>query len=167
MQIAFVRSVAVALSLAVAAPAAAVETRAAPSLLDAIEMWLVASFGLAPTAEPPALVTVPAQRLVEIRYGPASSVASGDVVAAYDHGSRTIYLAEGWTGGSAAELSVLVHEMVHYLQASADMRFACPAEQEVLAYRAQDAWLHLFGSDLKSAFSIDSAMLLVATVCTH
>jgi hypothetical protein len=167
MQIASIRSVAVALWLAAAAPVAAVETRATPSLLDAIELWLVANFGLAPTAEPPALVTVPAQRLVEIRYGPGSSVAPGEMMAAYDHGSRTIYLAEGWTGGSAAELSVLVHEMVHNLQASADMRFACPAEQEVLAYRAQDAWLRMFGSDLESAFGIDSAMLLVATVCTH
>jgi hypothetical protein len=47
------------------------------------------------------------------------------------------------------------------------MRFACPAEREVLAYRAQNAWLQLFGSDLESAFDMDPAMLLVATVCTH
>jgi hypothetical protein len=37
------------------------------------------------------------------------------------------------------QLSVLVHEMVHHLQASADMRFACPAEREAVAYRAEDA----------------------------
>ena len=47
------------------------------------------------------------------------------------------------------------------------MRFACPAEREVLAYRAQDAWLRLFGTNLENAFGIDSMMLLVATACTH
>ena len=159
-------SIAAVLWFAVAAPAAA-EIQTAPFLLDTIELWLVTNFTLPPTAEPPRLVTVPALRLVEIRYGPASSVAPGDVMAAYEESSRTIYLAEGWTGRSPAELSVLVHEMVHHLQASADMRFACPAEREVLAYRAQDAWLRLFGFDLKSAFGIDGALLLVATVCTH
>lgn len=167
MRIPSVRSVAVALWLAAATPIAAAEEQAAPSLLDTIELWLVANFELAPTTEHPRLVTVPAQKLVDIRYGPSSSVASGDVVAAYDKGSRTIYLSEGWTGRSPAELSALVHEMVHHLQASADMRFACPAEREVLAYRAQDAWLRLFGSDLESAFGVDGTMLLVATVCTH
>ena len=58
-----------------------------------------------------------------------------------------------------AELSVLVHEMVHHLQAASDMRFACPAEREVLAYRAQGAWLGLFGESLESAFGIDAATL--------
>jgi hypothetical protein len=112
-------------------------------------------------------VTVSATRLVEIRYGPASAVAPGDVMAAYDDDSRTIYLMEGWTGRSPAELSVLVHEMVHHLQASAGMRFACPAEREELAYRAQDAWLQLFDLDLKSAFGIDRTTVLIATVCTY
>jgi hypothetical protein len=167
MHAAYAKSVAIALWFAVAAPVAAAKAQAAPSLLDTIELWLVANFGLAPAAETPSLVTVPAQRLVEIRYGPTSSVAPGDVVAAYHESSRTIYLSEGWTGRSPAELSVLVHEMVHHLQASANMRFACPGEQEVLAYRAQDAWLRLFDRDLESAFGIDGTMLLVATVCTH
>ncbi|MEX0697195.1 MAG: DUF6647 family protein [Dongiaceae bacterium] len=155
-----------ALWLATTAPVAAAETQAAPSLLDMIELWLGANFSLAPAAEP-RLMTVPDARLVEIRYGPASAVAPGDVMAAYDDHSRTIYLMHGCTGRSPAELSVLVHEMVHHLQASADMRFACPAEREELAYRAQDAWLQLFDLDLKSAFGIDRTTVLIATVCTY
>jgi hypothetical protein len=162
-----VRSTAVALSLAVAAPAAAAEARNLPSLIDTIELWLVTNFDLKPMASPPELMTVAPSRLVEIRYGSASLVSPGDVVAAYDEASRVIYLTEGWNGRTPEQLSVLVHEMVHHLQASADMRFACPAEREVLAYRAQDAWLRLFGTDLESAFGIGAATLLVATVCTH
>ena len=162
-----VRSAAAALWLAAAGPAAAVEPHDPPSLIGAIELWLAANFGLAPAAGPPALVTVPARRLVEIRYGPASPVPAGDVMAVYDDASRTIYLAEGWTGRTPAQLSVLVHEMVHHLQSSAGLPFACPAERERLAYRAQDEWLRLFGMDLETAFDIDPALVLVATVCTH
>jgi hypothetical protein len=145
----------------------AAETQVRPSLIDTIELWLVTNFDLEAGASPPDLVTVAASRLVEIRYGAASAVSPGDVMGAYDDASRTIYLTEGWNGRTPEQLSVLVHEMVHHLQASADMRFACPAEREVLAYRAQDAWLRLFGMDLESAFGIDPATLLVATVCTH
>src|SRR5688500_1213719 len=129
MLVASARSAALALCLAAAAPAAA-ENRLPPSLLDTIELWLGANFGLPPAGENPDLVIVPATRLVEIRYGAGSTVPPGEVVAAYDEKSRVIYLTEGWTGRTPAQLSVLVHEMVHHLQASADMRFVCPAERE-------------------------------------
>jgi hypothetical protein len=119
--------------LAAAAPAGAAETQVRPSLIDTIELWLVANFDLEPVASPPDIVTVAASRLVEIRYGSASAASPGDVMGAYDEASRTIYLTEGWDGHTPDQLSVLVHEMVHHLQASADMRFACPAEREVLA----------------------------------
>jgi hypothetical protein len=112
-------------------------------------------------------VTVAASELVKIRYGSASSVSAGEVMGAYDEPSRTIYLTDGRNGRTADQVSVLVHEMAHHLQSSGDMHFACPAEREALAYRAQDAWLRLFGMGLESAFGIDPATLLVATVCTH
>lgn len=160
-------SAAVALCLSIAIPAAAEEPRNAPPLLDTVMLWLVANYDLAAAAQVPALVGVPDAELIAKRYGPAATVRPGEVVAIYDDDGRTIYLSESWTGGTPAELSVLVHEMVHHLQSTADMRFACPAEREVLAYRAQDAWLGLFGESLESAFGIDAATLLVSTVCTH
>lgn len=160
-------SVAVAFSLALAQPAAADGPRDAPPLLDTITLWLGTNFDLPVSAKPPALVGVPAAELVEMRYGPGSGVAPGDVVAVYDDAGGTIYLSEGWTGRGPAELSVLVHEMVHHLQAEADMRFACPGEREKIAYRAQGAWLELFGQSLESAFDIDAATLLVGTACAY
>ena len=68
-----------------------------------------------------------------------------------------IYVMQGWTGTTPAELSMLVHEMVHHLQSSADMRFACPGNVKVMAYSAQDAWLNLFGESLEGAFGIDKS----------
>lgn len=156
----------IALCFAAATPAATAERRDAPPLLATIALWLEANFDLPLPAEVPTLVTVPAAELVAMRYGPGAT-APVEVVATYDAARGTIYLTEGWTGRTPAELSVLVHEMVHHLQSAAEMRFACPAEREKLAYRAQDAWLGLFGSDLESTFGIDAATLLVGTVCTH
>lgn len=155
-----------AVCLAAASPVTAAEPVNPPPVLETIGMWLAANYEL-PLAEPPALVTAPATELVTMRYGAGSTIPSPEVIAVYDEGDNTIYLTAGWTGGTPAELSVLVHEMVHHLQDASQMRFACPGEREALAYRAQDAWLQLFGTDLKSAFGIDSATLIIATVCTH
>jgi hypothetical protein len=159
----FIKSAAVC--IAAANPVAATERHDAPLMIDTIALWLLVNFGLPVSAQAPALVGVSAAELVAMRYGPDNAAPAGDVIAVYDEG--TIFLAHGWTGRTAAELSILVHEMVHHLQSSAEMRFACPGEREVLAYRAQDAWLGLFGESLESAFGIDPAMIVVGTACTH
>lgn len=158
---------AILLCIAPTGPAATSTSRDAPSVLDTVTMWLVANFDLAAPAELPALASLPDAELVAMRYGEGAPVRPGDVVALYDDPDRTIYLSESWTGRTPAEVSVLVHEMVHHLQSAAGMRFACPAEREVLAYRAQGDWLGLFGESLEGAFGIDRAMILVGTVCTH
>ncbi len=150
-------------------PASAEEgqMRDAPPLLDTLALWLEVNFDLPPAEREPRLVTLPGPELVAMRYGDGARVAPDRVVALYDEATGTIYLSEGWTGRSPAELSVLVHELVHHMQAMAAHRFACPAARERLAYQAQDAWLALFGEDLETAFDLDPAMLLVGTVCIH
>src|SRR5262245_34561878 len=69
--------------------------------------------------------------------------------------TRTIYLPEGWTGDTPAELSVLVHEVVHHFQNVLRLKYECPQEREKLAYIAQDRWLALFGHSLESDFHMD------------
>lgn len=163
----FSRGAALALCLSCATVAAAADPREPPSLLDAVTMWLVANYGLAAAPERPELVAAPDAALVAMRYGAGAEPRPGEVVALYRDDLGTIFVSESWTGGSPAELSILVHEMVHHLQRASDMRFACPAEREVLAYRAQNDWLGLFGETLDTAFGIDPATLLAGTVCTH
>lgn len=146
-------------------PLAANERQDAPHLLDTIALWLSVNFDLPLPAKNPDLMSVPPADLVVLRYGSKRTAWAGDVIAVYDEG--TIFLSRSWTGQGPAELSILVHEMVHHLQFSADMRFACPGEREVLAYRAQDAWLGLFGESLESAFGIDQGTILVSAACIH
>lgn len=155
----------VVVCLTTAHPLAANEPHDALHLLDTIALWLSVNFDLPLPTKNPDLMSVPPADLVVMRYGSDSTARAGDVIAVYDEG--TIFLSRGWTGQSPAELSILVHEMVHHLQASADMRFACPGEREVLAYRAQDAWLGMFGESLESAFGIDQGTILVGTACIH
>ena len=95
------------------------------------------------------------------------TAAERDTVAVYSDAERTIYLPEGWTGGSAAELSVLVHEMVHHAQNVRGLKFDCPQEREKLAYLAQERWLGLFGRSLAEDFELDPMSLLVKTGCIN
>lgn len=166
MDISTMRCLIIAPCLVLASSVHAGDEADACPLLMAISQWLGANFGLAP-ADSPALALAPPETLVRMRYGPGANVAAVDVLAVYDQAGPTIYLADGWSGGTPAEMSVLVHEMVHHHQASAGMVFACPGAREELAYRAQMAWLGQFGESLESAFGIDSATLKVATACTH
>ena len=95
-----------------------------------------------------------------------SAISSeSDTVAIYSNSSQTIYLPQGWTGGTAVELSILVHEMVHHIQHLAGLKYECPQAREKLAYMAQDRWLNLFGGSLAQDFDLDGISLLVKTKC--
>jgi hypothetical protein len=86
-------------------------------------------------------------------------------VALYDDRTGTILLSDRWTGHTPAELSVLVHELVHHMQKVAQRKYACPAAREELAYEAQEKWLNLFGQSLLAAFEIDPMTLKLRTAC--
>ena len=88
-----------------------------------------------------------------------------ETVAVYNDQTKTIYLSDKWTGHTPAELSVLVHEMVHHLQNEAGTKYECAAEREKLAYEAQEKWLSLFGRNLEGEFNINGLALLVSTSC--
>jgi hypothetical protein len=167
MPASIIRSVACAACLVAVTQASATEQRDAPGLLETMALWLTINFDLPFTTDVPALVSVPAAALISRRYGTEAIVPDGAVVALYDDAEATIFVTEDWTGRTVADLSVLVHELVHHMQAAGGMRFACAGEREVVAYQAQDAWLGIFGKSLESVFDIDPATLLVATACTH
>jgi hypothetical protein len=94
-----------------------------------------------------------------------TSSAEGDTAAVYHDATQSIYLPEGWSGSTPAELSVLVHEMVHHFQNVFGLKYECPQEREKLAYIAQDRWLAQFGQSLEGDFHIDAFSLLVKTQC--
>jgi hypothetical protein len=150
-------------------------------LLAAIQTWLSIEFDLPIARVHPRVELVPPAEIAALRYrgrfphagterasnGQSSAPAERDTVAVYSDSTRTIYLADDWTGNTPAELSVLVHEMVHHLQNVAGLKYECPQAQEGLAYKAQERWLALFGRDLSQEFELDGFTLLVKTKCLH
>jgi hypothetical protein len=88
-----------------------------------------------------------------------------DIVAVYSDTSETIFLSDAWSGTTPAELSILVHEMVHHLQNQAGLKYDCPAAREKPAYLAQDRWLQQYGFDLEKEFEIDKFTLVVNSAC--
>jgi hypothetical protein len=151
------------------------------ALLTAIAMWLSINYGLPASFEHPRIEHVASVEMATLRRRglllsrqreasvmPERDPAAGDeraILAIYDDHTRTIYLPLGWSGTSPAELSVLVHEMVHHLQTKGGMTFECPAAREKLAYEAQEKWLGLFGRSLESEFGVDKFTLFVSTSC--
>ena len=143
------------------------------ALLTAIVVWLSANFDLPAIHDHPRVEFAPPAKIVALRYNglagrpldTSGTAGQTRVVAVYNHATRTIYLPEGWTGTTPAELSVLVHEMVHHLQNVGKLKFECPQEREEVAYRAQERWLGLFGRDLLRDFELDPFTILLTTRC--
>jgi hypothetical protein len=148
----------------------------APAVLTAITTWLAENFDL-PAGDHPRIELASPARITAFRYrgfAQPQTAAGADramldsgreIVAVYDDASRTIYLPEGWSGTTPAELSVLVHEMVHHLQNGANLKYECPQAREKVAYTAQERWLGRFGHSLESEFELDPFTLLVRTRC--
>ena len=83
-------------------------------------------------------------------------------MGAYDDAANTIYLPEGWTGKTPAEVSILIHQMVYHVQKLAGRKYECSWERERLAYAAQERWLRLHDSNLWDTFAIDRTIFLLS-----
>jgi hypothetical protein len=147
-----------------------------PAVLATIITWLAENFDLPATEQPRIELVAPAQiTAFHYRGFTQPQIAAGDnramqhagrdIVAVYDDVTHTIYLPQGWSGTTSAELSVLVHELVHHLQNGAQLKYECPQERERLAYAAQERWLRMYNRSLSSEFEIDPFTLLVRTRC--
>ena len=148
----------------------------AQSLFDEVVSWICENFDLPITQSRPNIRFATKAELTLMRildrtqwdgFVPNEKEFSAErhVVAVYDTQSQTIYLPENWSGRSAADQSILVHEMVHHLQKLTGMRFECPAAREKVAYLAQDKWLERFGLSLEREFDLDMFTVVVSSAC--
>jgi hypothetical protein len=144
------------------------------ALLTAIVVWLSTNYGLQASFDHPRVEFVSATKMatflkkdtgIQQQKDVASSISGSDIVSLYNNETQTIYLRSEWSGKTPAELSILVHEMVHHLQNVGHLKFACPQEREELAYEAQNRWLGLFKHDLARDFGLDPFTILVKSKC--
>ena len=151
------------------------------ALLTAIALWISANFDLPANFPLPNVAIVSAQEISSLRNGAFTSAQQREIVnqeqqtsgvlnrrqavAVYNDLNETIFLPDSWKGDTRAELSVLVHEMVHHLQKKNNLRYECPGAREEFAYKVQEKWLSLFRRDLASEFQIDPFTLKASTTC--
>jgi hypothetical protein len=169
------RPPAVALAVEAARPAG----RPTSALVDLLLSWLVTNFQLPATAERPRVEFVPQSRLSVLRFRglvserlisspeiPNEPLADPQAVfGVYDDNRQTIFLSDQWRGETPAEVSVLLHEMVHHLQNLGRLTYVCPQERERLAYDAQKRWLEMFGKSFVDEIGVDEFDVLVRTRC--
>jgi hypothetical protein len=154
------------------------ELTARHALLGHVAEWLSQTFNLPLIRAEPNLEQTPADELVALRYGtlrrrsvdgPTSAApATPDprsTVAVYV--DNTIYLSKEWTGRTPADLSVLVHEMVHHIQSLGNIHDECPRAREKLAYAAQQRFLQIYERGLETEFEINPFTVLVNTTCGY
>jgi hypothetical protein len=113
----------------------------------------------------PAIGFADEEAMRALRYGGAAPPPALELVALYDDEGGRIVLPAGWTGATPAEISILVHEMVHHVQAEEGRSYACAGAREAEAYEVQARWLGHFGETLEGAFGIDAMTLLVLGGC--
>ena len=135
------------------------------ALMSAIVAWLSINFDLPASYDHPEIVFAPASQISELDNAGADKKSQRAVVAVYNDVKRVIYLPESWDDKSPADLSILVHEMVHHLQNLSEIEYACPGAREEPAYAAQGHWLQLFGHNLFDEFELDRMTLKVRTLC--
>ncbi|RXT56587.1 hypothetical protein B6S44_05875 [Bosea sp. Tri-44] len=139
-------------------------------LLEALATWLGAKLGQPVPTSLPRLVFKPAGQIAVLRFKQYASemVQQQDqpnIISIYDARENTIYLRDTWSGATAADLSVLVHELVHHFQEVHQTKFECEAAREAKAFELQEKWLRLFGESLEEEFQIDPFTLLIRTSC--
>jgi len=135
-----------------------------PSELTSVVTWISNALGRPAIYDLPRVERVPKIRLAVVHYGD-QFLSLHDVVSSYDAAEKTIYLPEDWSGQTPAEISVLVHEMVHHLQNVAGDKFECSQWREKLPYVAQAKWLDSYGGSLERDFAIDPLSYLLTTEC--
>lgn len=138
--------IAFALCLWIAATAAgsaerAVDWRRAGSfehLVTILDVWLDENSPYPARAEAARVQIVSPQRILAL--SPSATRLWSRRRGLYDPDTATIYLARPWSMRNPQDASVLLHELIHHRQTTA-RHWVCPGQQELPAYRLQQAWL--------------------------
>ena len=143
------------------------------SLLTALVTWISGNSDIPADYHLPRIVPMSSRAMTDLVYQrlptdlqQATSIDQmRKVISLYSAAAKTIYLQRDWTGRTPAELSMLVHEMVHHLQKLNQTTFACTAAEEKSPYEIQEKWLDMFGLSLSSEFGLDQTTVVLTTAC--
>jgi hypothetical protein len=116
-------------------------------LVISLLAWITARTGL--DADPPLIVQMDRQSMHRVYYesDPPPQTAL-KLQAFYYHPTASVVLPTDWTGHDLGDQSVLLHELVHHVQRTNDVRgVPCELALERQAYDLQVEWLEEQGVD--------------------
>jgi hypothetical protein len=153
------------------------ERRSATATAQVILDWLVANSELPVTRVAPHIELVSPYAIAALRYGqrPGAVVfedhksdlpAQYHLMSLYHEATRTIFLTDSWTGSSAAETSILVRELVRYIQDYEQIGYPCAQSRDRVALVAQQKWLALSETNLQTEFGMTPDLFTQSTECT-
>ena len=102
-------------------------------ILTALMIWLGANTPFSTNFDIPVVMFLPQEEMNSMYYKD-NEHEQKSLHGMYDQENDIIYLPDDWDRRSAWDMGVLVHEMVHYLQDMNEMKFACSAEMEKMAW---------------------------------
>jgi hypothetical protein len=107
--------------------------------------------------------TKPNQPICETYDGSATNI-----LALYNHLTKTIYLNKEFWWASVRDQSILLHELVHHMQYSRDSEFysnQCKGDIEKEAYDLQEKWLEKRGRTLYDTIELGPLFRHILTRC--
>lgn len=137
-------------------------------LMIALMVWISAASDLPAAPQAPSVEFNTPQELHELNFpGTAYRAESGapQAVALYDLDGAVVHLPDGWQVSDPVDLSILVHELVHHMQASAGLEYQCRGAMEKVAYDTQIAFLESMGLDMFEVMEINELFYRIITSC--
>jgi hypothetical protein len=141
-------------------------------LVLALMVWASAQTGLPVPEDMPEVRTVDRCEIERLYFDDAARKcgnASGGVQAIYDHRASRMLLPDTWSPENIYDISMLVHELVHHLQAEAGKTpetVSCVGRDlEKPAYDAQIAFLEAAGLDPLAVMGINGLAYKLLTLC--
>lgn len=138
-------------------------------LMTALMVWLGAHTGLPVPADLPTVRLAAHCEIQELVYAAGKCLDDLGAVALYMHERDTIYMPDTWSAASLYDVSMLLHELAHFMQDRAgltsDSVGCVAAELERPAYEAQIAWLEAAGVDAFETMNINGLNYLYLVNC--
>lgn len=139
------------------------------ALVLALMTWIQAASGLPMAEQMPDVRRIAPQRMAELANPKRAdaydrSITSG-YLALYHADSGTVLLRHDWDAGDLRDRSILLHELVHHMQASAARSYPCAGAREREAYALQGKWLEERGANLFELLGMNALFFHAVTRC--
>lgn len=121
------------------------ETATMDQFIAATLIWLAGQMGVPPYIEPPPIAYLTRDELRErSRHGNELGTRYS-IGGMYNSRDDVVYLPTTFELSDPYQQSILVHELVHYLQDRHTIHYPCRASYEEQAYRLQAVWMERHG----------------------